>query len=98
NLVTGRGQLVAQRAEVVELAVEDRDDVAGLVCDRLAPGRQVDHLQAPVTEYAASELVDGAFVGPAVDEGRVHPLAERRVRPGRRSEQPADPAHASSLV
>ena len=69
----------AQFAEVVELAVEDGDDVAGLVRHRLAPGLEVDHPQAPVAEHAATERVDRAFVGPAVHERGVHPGDERRV-------------------
>ena len=73
-------ELVAQLAEVVELAVEDGDDVALLVCDRLAAGREVDHPQAPVPEHAPSERIDRPFVGPAVDERGVHPLDERCVR------------------
>ena len=88
------GQLRPQLAEVVELAVEDGDDVARLVRDGLAAGDEVDDLQAPVAEHAAPERVHRALVGPPVDEGRVHPLDERRVRPARRRDQPADPAHA----
>ena len=83
----------SQLAEVVELAVEDRDDVAGFVRDRLAAGGEIDHLQPPVPEDAAAERVDRALVGPAVHEGVVHPLDERRVGLPRRGEQSADPAH-----
>ena len=44
----------AQLAEVVELAVEDRDDVAALALDRLVAGLQIDDREAPVAEHAAA--------------------------------------------
>jgi hypothetical protein len=94
HLVTG--QLAAQLAEVVELAVEDGGHVARLIRHRLAARRQVDHLQAPVPEDAAAELVDAALVWPAVDERGVHTLDERRVGAARGREQSADPAHRRS--
>ncbi len=71
---------LAQLEEVVDLAVEDGDDVTGLVPDRLAAGDEVDHLQAPVTEHAAAEAVDRALVRPAMEERGVHPLDEGCVR------------------
>ena len=77
------GELGAQLAEVVELAVEDGDDVAGLVRHRLAARLEVDHPQAPVAERAAAEGVDGALVGAAMDERCVHAGDERRDRPSR---------------
>ena len=73
------GQLRPELAEVVELAVEDGDDVAGLVRDRLAAGGEVDHLEPAVSEHATAERVDRTLVRPAMDERGVHPLDERRV-------------------
>ena len=78
-LVALRGQVAPQLVEVVELAVEDGDDVAGLVCDRLAARGEVDHLETAVPQHAAAEGVDRALVGPAVDERGVHRLDQRRV-------------------
>ena len=97
HVVALRGQLLAQLGEVVELAVEDADDVAGLVRDRLRAGDEVDYPQAPVAEYAAPEGVHRALVGAAVHERRVHARDEDGVRRAGGSEQPADPAHGASL-
>ena len=91
------GQLHAQLAEVVELAVEDGDDVAGLVRDRLAARLEVDHPQAAVAEHAAAERVDGALVRAPVDERRVHAGDERGIGRSARRHEPADPAHGGSL-
>ena len=59
-----RGELLAQLAEVVDLAVEDGDDVAGLVRDGLLAGLEVDHAQAAVAEHAAADGVDAPSSGP----------------------------------
>ncbi len=80
--VTSGGQLLAQRPELVELAVEDAGDVALLVRHGLRAGIEVDHLQAPVAEHAAAERVHAALVGTAMTERVDHPLHERWV--GRR--------------
>ena len=81
-VVAARLELVAELAEVVELAVEDGDDVAVLVRDRLAARGEVDDPQPPVAEHAAAEGVDRALVGAAVDDRVVH---ARRRPPRRRS-------------
>ena len=83
DLVAALAELFAQLEEVVDLAVEDADDVAGLVLDRLAARDEVDDPQPPVAEHAPAEAVDGALVRPAVDERGVHPLHEGRVRRAR---------------
>ena len=79
DLVPAPGELLAELEEVVDLAVEDRDDVSRLVLDGLAAGDEVDDLQPPVAEHAAAERVDRALVGAAVDERGVHPLDDRPV-------------------
>ena len=84
-------ELVAQLAEVVDLAVEDRDDVAGLVRDRLAAGREVDHSAGAGGRARSGRSVDRALVGPAVDERGVHPLDQRRVGPAGRARSPQIP-------
>ena len=84
DIVAARGEVVAELVEVVELAVEDGHDVAGLVGDRLAASDEVDDTQAPVAEHAASEGVDRALVRPAVDERVVHRGDDGRVRVARR--------------
>ena len=71
-----RGELVAQLEEVVELAVEDRDDVARLVCDRLVAELGVDHLEPLVAENAGAEGVGRALVGAAVADARPHVVDE----------------------
>jgi hypothetical protein len=65
--------------EVVELAVEDRDDVSGLVRCGLVARDEVDDAQAPVAEDAASEARDAARVGPPVEERLGHPRDDLRV-------------------
>ena len=80
DLVPALRQLVPELEEVVDLAVEDADDVAGLVLHGLAAGDEVDHLQAAVAEHAASERVHRPLVRPAVEERGVHLLDEGRVR------------------
>ena len=72
NVVAASCELVAELQEVVDLAVEDGHDVAGLVRDGLAPGDEVDDPKTAVAEHAALEGVDRALVRPAVDERVVH--------------------------
>ena len=79
--MAARREVAADVAEVVELAVEDGDDVPGLVRHRLVAGLEVDDAQAPVAEDAASERGDATRVGPAVDERLGH--ARHEVRVGR---------------
>ena len=84
HVVAARGEVVTKLVKVVELAVEDGHDVAGLVGDRLAAGDEVDYPQAPVAEHAASEGVDRALVGPAMDQRIVHRGDDGGVRVARR--------------
>jgi len=58
--------------EVVQLAVEDRDDVTRLVRRGLLSGLEVDDPEAAVTEDAAAESGDPSGVGAAVDERLGH--------------------------
>ena len=60
-------QLVAQRHEVVGLAIEDGDDIARLVRHRLIAALEVDDLQSLVTQHAVAEGVRRSLVGPAMD-------------------------------
>ena len=69
-------------AEVVDLAVEDGDDAAVLVRDRLVAGREVDHAQAAVPERAASPLRDDAVVGPAMADRVARGADDGRPRQG----------------
>ena len=64
DLVAALAELLAQLEEVVDLAVEDADDVAGLVLDRLAAGDEVDDLQPPVAEHAPAEASTEPSSGP----------------------------------
>ena len=72
-------QLLAQRREVVELAVEHGDDVAGFVRHGLVPGLRIDDDQPLVAEDAAAGPVGRAVVGAAVDDCRAHPVDESRI-------------------
>ena len=72
HLVAARGELLAQLVEVVELAVEDRHDLAALALDGLLARLEVDHAQAPMAEHARAEGVGRAVVGAAVHERVEH--------------------------
>ena len=88
-------ELVPQRAVVVDLAVEDGDDVAVLVRDRLIARREVDHAQAAVAERAAPERSGRAVIRAAMPD-RVARGADDRdvVRAGLGgSEESTDAAH-----
>ena len=79
HLMAALGEAPPDVLEVVQLAVEDADDVTGLVERRLVAGREVDDLQAPMTEHAASECGDAARVRAAVDERVGHTGDDVRV-------------------
>ena len=64
--VAERLQLGDQLLVVVDLAVEDDDDAAVLVEQRLLAGREVDDRQAAVAEADARLDVKAAFVGAAM--------------------------------
>ena len=55
HLVAARLEVAAHVAEVVQLAVEHRDDVAGLVRHGLLAGLEVDDAESPVPEDTAAE-------------------------------------------
>src|SRR5262249_57673601 len=90
-------ELLAERREVVDLAVEDGHDVAGLVRDRLRAGQEVDDLQTPVAEDAAAKGVHRALVGTSVRERSVHALDQGGIGGSARCDETADPAHGTSL-
>ena len=77
HLVAARRELFAELGEVVELAVEDRDDVAGLARDRLVAELRVDHLQPLMAEHARAEGVRRALIRAAVADARAHGVDER---------------------
>jgi hypothetical protein len=64
----------AELEVVVDLAVDDRGDLAGLVEDRLMAMVEIDDGQAPVTQNTKVVCLDALVVGSAVDELREHPL------------------------
>ena len=72
-------QLVAQLPIVVDLAVEDDDDGAVLVVDRLVARLEVDHREALDPERDVAVSVEPAGVGPAVLERRAHPRRKPRI-------------------
>ena len=70
--------------------------LALLARDRLVAGREVDDREPPVAEHAAAVGRDGAVVGAAMYDRRVHALDQLRV--GRvAAEESADPAHGLSV-
>ena len=89
-----------QLLEVVDLAVEDDDDGAVLVVQRLLAGREVDDRQAAVAEADARREVQAALVRAAVVLALVHARAARRGRSDRlprRSMMPVMPHMSVSL-
>jgi len=72
-------EVASKVVEVVQLAVEDRYDVAGLVLHRLVTGREVDDLEAAMAENATPEHGDTAGVRAAVNERLGHAGDDVRV-------------------
>ena len=72
-------QLRAQLAVVVDLAVQDDDDRAVLVEDRLVAGLEVDDAQALDAEARAPAMMEPARVRAAVLEPRAHAREQLRV-------------------
>jgi hypothetical protein len=83
--VAARGEVVAQLAVVVDLAVHHDDHRAVLVVDRLVSRAEVDDPQALDAQAGAALAVHAARVGPAVLEAGAHALDEVRgdALPGR---------------
>ena len=93
--VPERLQLRDQLLVVVDLAVEDDDDRAVLVVERLLAGREVDDRQAAMTEPDARLEVHALAVRPAVRLRVVHALQQRAVEVAAAAgvEQSGDAAH-----
>ena len=77
--VAALGKDTPNLVEVVQLAVEDRDDVAGLVRRGLLARLEVDHPEPAMTESTTAECGDAAGVGTPVDERRGHAGDDVRV-------------------
>ena len=73
-------------AEVVDLAVEDGDDDAVLVRDRLIAGREVDHAQPPVAERAAAERGGRSVIRATMPNRVARHLDRRTVDKGARKQ------------
>ena len=71
-----RLELARQLGEVVDLAVEDHRDRAGLVVDRLVARGEVDDAQPPVSEPHARPEVRAVGVRPAVAQDIRHAAQE----------------------
>ena len=88
-------QLALNLAEIVDLAVGDDLDVAGLVQNRLLAARQVNDGESAHAEPDAGQRDAALFVRPAMMQHAHHPL---EVRGGNRPAQilldnADDPAH-----
>ncbi len=77
--VPSLGEVSPEVLEVVQLAVEDRDDVAGLVQRGLVAGLEVDDLEAAMAEDATPERRDAAGVRTSMDERFRHAGDDVRV-------------------
>jgi hypothetical protein len=71
-----RFELRAQLEVVVDLAVEDDPDRAGLVVDRLAAAGKVDDAQSPHAQADARLHVDSLVVRPPVPDDFAHAVNE----------------------
>ena len=94
HLMAACRELLPELGKVVELAVEDRDDRAGLVRDGLVAELGIDHLEPLMAEHARSKRIGRALVGAAMADARPHPVDERLLRLICRGIESADPAHA----
>ncbi len=80
HFVAAGCELAPELGEVVELAVEDRDDRAGLVRDGLVAELRIDHLEPLMPEHARSERVGRALIRAPVADARAHAVDERLLR------------------
>src|SRR3990172_8764586 len=84
------GELLAQRAVVVDLAVQDEPQRAVFVGERLLAAFEVDDAQAAEAQAGVGAREEAVAVRAAVAEGGRHPAEERRVVEAREA---ADAAH-----
>jgi hypothetical protein len=70
--MAGSDQTAAQLGAVVDLAVADQLDVAGLVADRLVAGRQIDDAETPLAQRDPFVPVVAAAVRTAMRQGLGH--------------------------
>ncbi len=94
DVVAASRELGTELREVVELAVEDGDDVAALVLNRLVAELGVEHLKALMAENAGAVGVRRPLIGAAVADSRSHRVDEGGLGRVRRRIESADPAHA----
>jgi hypothetical protein len=78
--VAAVAQRLAQLAEVVQLAVEDRRDRAVLVVDRLVTACHVDDGEPAHAERGVVVAVEAGTVRAPVDERVAHPVDQPGVR------------------
>ena len=91
-------ELGAQRAVVVDLAVDDRGDAAVLGVERLVAARDVDDRQPRVGEGDGPDAPERLAIRTAVAERLDHPLRRVLARRAGRIEDCADPAHAALMM
>ena len=75
--MAARLELVAQLAEVVDLAVEDDPDVPSSLAIGCRPRVEVDDRQPALPEADAGRDVDALTVGTAMHDRAAHPVDER---------------------
>jgi len=97
--VAARFQIAAQRLEVIDFAVLDRQDGAVLVEDRLVAAVHVDDRQAPHAQPDAAPDVDSLVVRPPVRQARAHgfQLSLGRWTPVGEGRDTRDTAHAQAI-
>ena len=95
--VAGRRELAPQRAEVVDLAVEDDGDRAVGGHERLPAAGEVDHRQPAMAESDRAVEVKAVGVGAAMRERRGH-RGQRVARAGIVGEVAGDAAHGAEVA
>ena len=96
QLVAALQQLLAQLAEVVDLAVQDHGDRAVLVGDRRVAGDQVDDREAILRDHRLASGEAPAGVGPAMLQGCELGVDDGAKIARLRRDDPADAAHQAA--
>jgi hypothetical protein len=89
-------EVLAQLAEVVDLAVEDRHNLAVLAVNGLVTGGHIDDREAPHAERRMLVVVEPRAVGTPVNDHVAHPADQVGVRAQRRRHS-GYPTHRASM-
>jgi hypothetical protein len=91
--VPARREAIAQCPVVVDLAVADRDHVAGLVGERLRASGDVDDRETPAAERGVADGARSVAVGSTMGERSAHRRRHRVPSRRQRADHSVDAAH-----